>query len=70
MERISGKMTFSRDELQSLANAILLLMDYDEKNEIGLGMGFKENLNLLTRFNEQLDDMEAMDAIEAMEGEY
>lgn len=62
MEYKSNEMIFTEKELHNIANALVTLMQYDEENEEGLGSGFKDVFNLLNRFNEQLDDIEAMKA--------
>jgi len=56
MELGSNEMIFTRNELQNLASGLVLLMDYNEKNNNGIS-SFKELLNLLGRINEQIDEI-------------
>lgn len=56
MELGSNEMIFTRNELQNLANGLVLLMNYNDKNNNGIS-SFKELLNLLGRINEQIDEI-------------
>lgn len=56
MELGSNEMIFTRNELQNLANGLVLLMNYNDKNNNGIS-SFKEVFNLLNRINEQIDEI-------------
>lgn len=40
MELGSNEMIFTRNELQNIANGLVLLMKFDEENKPGLGSNF------------------------------
>ena len=61
MELGSNEMIFTRNELQNIANGLVLLMKFDEENKPGLGSNFIEVFNLLNRFNEQIDNIDMME---------
>lgn len=53
----SGAMIFTEDELQILANAIVVYMRECESNGLGLD-SFISNMKLLNRMNAELDDID------------
>ena len=66
MELGSNEMIFTRNELQNIANGLVLLMKFDEENKPGLGSNFIEVFNLLNRFNEQIDNIDMMEGEKIM----
>lgn len=70
MELGSNEMIFTRNELQNIANGLILLMKYDEENKPSLGSDFAEIFNLLNRFNEQIDNINMMEGEQNHEYEY
>ncbi len=56
-EMKSGAMIFTEDELQILANAIVVYMRECESNGFGLD-SFISNMKLLNRMNAELDDID------------
>lgn len=70
MELGSNEMIFTRNELQNIANGLVLLMKFDEENKPGLGSNFTEVFNLLNRFNEQIDNIDMMEGEQNHEYEY
>lgn len=70
MELGSNEMIFTRNELQNIANGLILLMKYDEENRPSLGSDFEEIFNLLNRFNEQIDNINMMEGEQNHEYEY
>lgn len=70
MELGSNEMIFTRNELQNIANGLILLMKYDEENKPSLGSDFEEIFNLLNRFNEQIDNINMMEGEQNHEYEY
>lgn len=70
MELGSNEMIFTRNELQNIANGLILLMKYDEENKPSLDSDFEEIFNLLNRFNEQIDNINMMEGEQNHEYEY
>ncbi len=64
MEFASNEMIFTRDELQCLANGLVVLMDFEEKNKSGMS-NFIETFNLLNKINAEIDGID----YKTMEGE-
>ena len=53
----SNEMIFTENELQILANALVVLLKFNETNESDLG-DFISVSGLLSRMNAELDDIE------------
>ena len=70
MELGSNEMIFTRNELQNIANGLVLLMKFDEENKPGLSSNFIEVFNLLNRFNEQIENIDMMEGEQNHEYEY
>lgn len=67
----SNEMIFTENELQILANALVVLLKFNETNESDLG-DFISVSGLLSRMNAELDDIEfqRMQEMEANRNEY
>ncbi|MEI3436126.1 MAG: hypothetical protein V8S10_07440 [Clostridia bacterium] len=67
----SNEMIFTENELQILANALVVLLKFNETNGLDLG-DFISVSGLLRRMNAELDDIEfqRMQEMEANRNEY
>lgn len=67
----SNEMIFTENELQILANALVVLLKFNETNGSALG-DFISVSGLLSRMNAELDDIEfqRMQEMEANRNEY
>lgn len=67
----SNEMIFTENELQILANALVVLLKFNETNGSDLG-DFISVSGLLSRMNSELDDIEfqRMQEMEASRNEY
>ena len=67
----SNEMIFTENELQILANALVVLLKFNETNGSDLG-DFISVSGLLSRMNSELDDIEfhRMQEMEANRNEY
>lgn len=67
----SNEMIFTENELQILANALVVLLKFNERNGSDLG-DFISVSGLLSRMNSELDDIEfqRMQEMEANRNEY